>query len=228
MFFKVSLFWLLGGEIHPVVELLLHQRCVLRTVRCVEQPAMTHVQPNAQDGSITVEWFRNDAPVLDGDGRPIRPAVGRLQVWFERADADDPSSPPSGISSVRLSLAEGLTPTVLQRFPWARMLAIADAGARAFGQQSWDLANKILDDAQANYDRAFSVGNRRRPGRRGHPEEFYKHIAARYMAHRRTGAHNPTALLAQEMNYSRSTVAGLIRTARRKGHLPPARPRRAG
>ena len=67
-----------------------------------------------------------------------------------------------------------------------------------------------------------------RPGRRGHSDDHYVAVAERYRQLRALGSASPTATIARERKVSRHTVAGWVSKARDRGHLPPARPGRAG
>ena len=163
--------------------------------------------------------------------------VGTLAVWFSREDPADPTSAPRQVEEVSLSLAGGITPTDLQRFPWSRWLNVADAIARAgdrMSQISWfseraddpDTADgKMLNARIADLDIPI---RRRRPGRKGHPPEFYEEVAKSYLELRVAGVRNPTARIAIERVYSRNTVAGWDTRARELGNLPPGRRGRAG
>lgn len=57
--------------------------------------------------------------------------------------------------------------------------------------------------------------------------EFYKHLVARYLTVMR-GTSRPAAEIAAESGVPVTTVHRWIRDARRRGHLPPARPGAAG
>ena len=76
------------------------------------------------DGSVKVSWFPS-GPHEAG----VAPSSGQLQVWFEPPTYDPDAW--QYVSAVKLQSAEPLTATKLQRFPWKRMLAVADSGFRA-------------------------------------------------------------------------------------------------
>ena len=178
--------------------------------------------PGADGNSVHVQWSLGRE-----DGRR-----GELQVWFDPAEHHR-------VSAVRLSLPDGLTPTDLQRFPWARWLAVADAsrglwnsGLRLddpafFGKAEPKALNSAVSAAREGRrpPRGLSAT---RPGRRGHPDKHYQDVALRYMSLRKEGITNPTAMLATEYVVSRSTAAGWVSEARRRGHLAPARRGRPG
>jgi hypothetical protein len=159
--------------------------------------------------------------------------LGELQVWF--ANVNEGSTDWHGVSAVKLTSAEPLTPTKLQRFPWAKMLAVADAGLRQLeavprgqGEEADDAAWKALRRAFGDDFGNPDQQRRRRPGRRGHPDEFYQAVAKRYVELRAQGVTDPTNRIAREKSYNRSTVAGWVSTARKKDYLPPPRRGRPG
>jgi hypothetical protein len=143
--------------------------------------------------------------------------VAELQVW--PAEGAHPRT-------ARVTLAEGLTPAALQRFPWKSMLTIADAALRIPAEETLAGAGARLDRA---FDAAFpNPDEPRRPGRKGHPDEFYQAIAKEYHFLVAKGATDPTTQLAHARGYNRSTVAGWVSTARQRGYLPAARIGRPG
>lgn len=173
--------------------------------------------------------------------------VGSLAARFSRVDPGDPASSPDRVEQVCLKLAEGLTPTTLQRFAWSRWLAVADAFARTEASDTataWQLARRdpktasVLDRAVLE-ERGLSVSAQRpeerglprsgsRPGRRGHEHAFYERIARRYVELRSQGERAPTKRIANEEFVSRDTAAGWIRRARELQLLPPGRKGRPG
>jgi hypothetical protein len=175
-----------------------------------------------QDGSVVVNWSLGRP-----DGRR-----GELQVWFE-ADSNQQ------VSAVRVSLPDGLTPSGLGRFPWARMMAIADSahvlltpnphlGSLRFFDYPESLRLSDAVEAAREGKRPPRGSRGSRPGRRGHPDSFYQGIATEYLAMRQKGVTNPTAALGEKRHVSRSTAAGWVGRARQRGYLPPGRPGRAG
>jgi hypothetical protein len=217
----------------------------------VQAPALTQASP-LPDGSILVRWFRDvtkaekaavkrwiaDHPnanitnpkamrtypirwstPTEPDGYGPMPLAGELQAWL--ADPDDDSDEGRAVTSVLVTLADPLSPNALQRLPWARLLVIVDAQAKAWHAADGHQYATMMDEA---FGRAWGDGGPpRRPGRRGHPDEWYQAVAARYLALRLEGVTDPTNQIAIEANYNRSTVAGWVSTARKKGYLPPAR-----
>jgi hypothetical protein len=116
------------------------------------------------------------------------------------------------------------------------MLAVADAGLRGLwrpddpeqSEAEWEAMRQAFGDEFVNPDR---TRRNRRPGRKGHPDEFYQAVAAAYTQLVSNGVTNPTTTIAQlseRYGYNRSTVAGWVSTARKKGYLPPARRGRPG
>lgn len=189
----------------------------------MEQPPVTHTRP-LPDGSVIIEWFAGKI-----EGEVHREPLGELHVWFQREAEDDPRSMPVRIDSVRVTLSDGITPTSLQRMPWRRWLTVADATAQAFSQPDWDVANRVMDKA---WDHAWGdldpLRKGRRPGRKGHPDSFYRKVAESYLTLRAHGISNPDKRIADELHYDRSTVAGWVRVCRARGYLPPARRGRPG
>jgi hypothetical protein len=182
------------------------------------QPAKTSVHPN-DDGSITVEWF---APRRKHE-RGIWPSLGSVQVWFDSSD-------PPRTSSARVTLASGLTATKLQRFPWARILRVAEAGSRAFSPAHHsELFSDFGDDPLG---RAFATewpdvtAVPRRPGRRGHGDDFYRRVAQVFDLARAAGVRRPDEYIANEAHCSTSTVRGWAREARKRGYLARGQPGR--
>lgn len=196
-----------------------------------------------KDGSVWVTWGPSPPPLRFPPGQlPTRrelrdmrdsvpPPDGEIRVWFGPS-IDDPQY----VSAVKLELAEPLTPTKLQRFPWKRMLAVADSSLRslerpdddAASDASWEALHQAFGDEFAN---PFGSRHERRPGRKGHPDAFYKTVAGAYTDLVSNGVTNPTtriAELSEQYGYNRSTVAGWVSTARKKGYLPPARRGRPG
>lgn len=210
------------------------------------RPIVSITPDVTEDGAVILR-FIGDSPTADLERRDRRhkplgarragPVVGTLGVWFARTDPTDPRSEPARIHEVSLSLIDGLTPTEIKRFAWSRWLTAADAVARTGGDithPSWRTVEFGDPKSVAGMlTRGLDAENeiplpRRRPGRKGHPEEFYEKVANRYQELRERGIRSPTATIAREMHYSRSTVAGWIKKARRLGKLPPARRGRPG
>jgi hypothetical protein len=167
----------------------------------------------------------------------INALLFELQAWPAANDADGSSG---GFSSVRLTVPGEVSPSTLHRFPWNRMLAAADAAVRLRAAEDGpfaayaDLADEFDDSLRGLFG---AVPHRRRgrrgktpgrPGRRGHPDGHYQWVATAYMQLREQGVSNPTTTIAEEHNYNRSTVAGWISEARKRGYLPPARRGRPG
>jgi len=130
-----------------------------------------------------------------------------------------PDSQVEGVREVRLEMTQGtITPSALRRFAWDRWITAADAYVRTGGADVLEVGEALQATATAQ----------RRPGRRGHEPAFFSGIAARYLALRKDGVRNPVSRIAGEHCVNRNTAAGWVKQARRLGHLPPARPGRAG
>ncbi len=116
---------------------------------------------------------------------------------------------------VEVTSAEGVTPSMLQRFPWGKWLTAADAARRG----DWMAAPEAY---------GLAPPERKRPGRKGHDLAHYKRIAERYQKLRAQGVEAPAKVMAHEGSYNENTVRGWIRRCREMGLLPPGRPGRAG
>jgi hypothetical protein len=128
---------------------------------------------------------------------------------------------------------DSLSPSDLQRFPWATMFAAADAANRGLSDRqpnssSTEVMGILKAHGEGKLKRPRPPRVAKRPGRRGHPDEHFRAVADRYNELRSSGVSNPTATIARERNASRDTVAGWVRGARDRDYLPPARPGRAG
>ena len=126
----------------------------------------------------------------------------------------------------------GLGPSDVARLPWANLFTVADAIDKSEGaRRDPDAISNLVETM-----RTLETKRRppkpprlaRRPGRAGHPDEHYQRVAERYVALRARGVTNPTKTIADERHQARSTVAGWVHEARKRGYLPPARPGRAG
>lgn len=182
-----------------------------------ENPPFVHTlgQP---DGSRVVRWSEGG-----GDGR-----VPYFQVWW---DPKDPTS--DRVLGVMLVLPDGLTPTKLQRFAWAKWLAVADTSRRAVQVTNMSELNDVvqMSDAihAATHDRRLPrglVGTKK--GRRGLPDEHYQRIAHRYQELRMSGDRSPCKTISEEESVNVNTVRTWISTARKRHFLAPGRPGRAG
>ncbi len=149
---------------------------------------------------------------------PRRP--DKIEIRFDRRAPDRPVA-------VTVTAAAGLRPSDLRRLPWHSWFWFADLAQREL-TSSGDGVIELADAAVAFADPQAPPAAPQRPGRRGHTEEHYQHIAQRYTQLVASGARNPTATLAKERGVSRDTAAGWVSGARKRGHLPPARPGRAG
>jgi len=132
-------------------------------------------------------------------------------------------------TKVALETPDGITPSMLQRFAWGQHLTVADliwrqhqAKPGPFPVASDDLLAAVGD--VMGVDRPKGT-----PGRKGHPDDFFRGVADRYLLAMRSGDRSPTMTIARELaDGNRNTAAGWVRRSRELGLLPPARPGRAG
>ncbi len=152
-------------------------------------------------------------------GNPGRP--DRVEIRFDRKLSGRPVS-------ITLTTSDGLRPSDMRRLPWATWFRFADVALREVRPDEHD--EVVLTEAAVAFREESDGGRpaRRRPGRRGHPDQHYQDIARRYRELLSAGARNPTHLIAQENDVSRDTAAGWVAGARTRGYLPPARQGRAG
>jgi hypothetical protein len=184
-----------------------------------EQPEYAVNTIQMPDGSRVIRWTEGRE-----DGR-----CPYLQVWW---DPNDPE--PGRVMAVMLALPDGLTPTTLQRFPWAKWLAVADGSMRAVEVNTMGDLNEVvqMSDAihAAVYDRRPPrgvVGTKKgRPPE--HTDDFYRGIAQLYMELRQLGDPSPNKTIAEEKKVNVSTVRTWVSVARKKGFLAPGRPGRVG
>lgn len=152
-------------------------------------------------------------------GSPGRP--DRVEIRFDRQLS-------GRAVSITLTASDGLRPSDMRRLPWSTWFQFADLAVREM--QPDEHGEVVLTEAAVAFadDKAVTQPARRRPGRRGHPDQHYQDVARRYRQLVSAGARNPTYLIAQENHVSRDTAAGWVTGARTRGFLPPARQGRAG
>jgi hypothetical protein len=190
---------------------------------------MTHVE---KDGSVTISWT---------PGHHVR-GHANLLVKLEANSIR--------AREIHLTSSEGLRASEVQRFAWGRWFAVADAARRLqphgtryvradddvslvppYPPQSYLFAREHLDHtitAAIDRKRPPKTIHAKRPGRRGHPPEFYEEIASHYRELYRAGDRQPTKSIATAENVSRGTAAGWVGEARRRGLLGKARPGQPG
>jgi hypothetical protein len=144
-------------------------------------------------------------------------------VFARTADGDVEPAP----LAARLVHTAGIKPSELNRFAWTRWLTVAEAHARISVGFTVERQSQ-LRAAHDKASRALGIAPRARPGRKGHPPEFYGNIAERYIALLDEGHRDPVNRIANEAHVARATAAGWVREARARKHLPPARKGRAG
>jgi hypothetical protein len=177
-----------------------------------------------KDGFVTQLWPSGGTPrlvtLLFAQGDLVAPATMPL-FRVELAEG-------SRVVSAELRVPDGLTATALQRFPWARWLTIVKETARSEGAAEAP-GDSARDPALSRLVQAATEGKRlrtpvpapKRPGRRGHPESLYRGVGELYAQLCAEGDPHPRATLANQMNYSPNTMAGLLRKARERGFLRP-------
>lgn len=127
-----------------------------------------------------------------------------------------------------------LDASTLQRFAWARWLTVADAAVRDLRVP--EASPHPLNDyfsAGADLEKLHRNTRRRqeaprRPGRRGHSDDFYREVSEYYRHRRWAGSTSPTQDLANEYGVTRNTAAGWVKVARERKLLPLAHRNRAG
>jgi hypothetical protein len=172
----------------------------------------------------------------DGLGARITWPLGREDGARAQLDVFFDESGDGEIIEIRLRNPNGMTPSSLQRFPWKRWVGVADAELRyvmiaeVFAELDAPraIASRRALRAGADARRAPRGDGSARPGRRGHPDEHYRAVADRYRVLATSLVRNPTAQIATECFVARSTAAGWVATARKRGYLPPARRGRPG
>ena len=173
--------------------------------------------PAVQGRTFTVTFFRGHLPKR----RPLSPSAMRKALTGERVGelsirfAGTPDGDIGDVESVELKRRDGLTPSILQRFPWDHWITASDAYVRHGSTAAVGLA-----PATKATNALRETG---RPGRKGHPPEFYERIARRYVDLRVSGDRHPVKTIADEEGQSRNTAAGWVKKARELGHLPKAR-----
>ena len=180
-------------------------------------------------------------------GRGSDPAKWEEAGWVE-AVFDQEAAARSGeiaVQEVRISLPGVMTPTRLQRFPWARCLRVVEAVVRNPGpiypevgtnqraarqkyHEDWGRVNAEINQTINEALHGIRPTAQRRPGRRGHDDDHYRKVADAYKALIAKGETAPNKWIAEDWGYSRNTVAGWVRKARQLGFLAPARKGRAG
>lgn len=160
-----------------------------------------------------------DAAVVEVGDIHEQHARFMVEVKFEEPSRDGlqprrPSNPGRPLS-VTVIADEGLTPSMLQRFPWGRWLRAATAAR----QKDWDALFSAAGLEIAT--------KRKRPGRRGHDLAHYQGVAMRYKELAAKGE-SPAKVIANEQGFNQNTVRGWIRRCRELELLPPAEAGRAG
>lgn len=133
---------------------------------------------------------------------------------------------------IALRSPTGLRASEVARLPWSNLFTVADAIDKSLSatrtMRPLRAVVKMMQSLEPKRRSARAPKVAKRPGRAGHPDSHYAKVAEAYMALRARGVTNPTQTIADEWGYSRSTVAGWVHEARKRGHLGKALPGRAG
>ena len=127
---------------------------------------------------------------------PVRRATLVARYWATASHSHSVTLAGCG-SEVRRSLS---------RFPLSTWLAVADTVRRTY-------------DTAARDSSPVKGPARRRPGRAGHGDAFYRDVALRYRDLQSAGSAKPTQTIAEERGVPRNTAAGWVRGARERGFL---------
>lgn len=170
-------------------------------------------QGNPLPVTWTCEFHR-----LSNDG-----PIAKLLVDFDENDT---------VTGAHLTKVDGLTATELVRFPWARWISAATHSVQAArriyagdGMMGTE-ARAAMDEIEESVEEAQR--QRKRPGRGGHPREFYEALAWRYSKLVADGVKNPVQTITDELigrgeHVSRNTVATWVKRARELELLPHVR-----
>jgi hypothetical protein len=130
---------------------------------------------------------------------------------------DPPPDAPEWYGSKRVEV----TARSLRQLPLAALLGSIEAlrddpKARAFYREVFRLADDLPERP------------RRRPGRKGHDQAHFEHVAEAYRAALARAPQAPVKLLAEQLHASEATVRRWVHRARDMGLLGPSTPGRAG
>lgn len=152
------------------------------------------------------------------DGRDVTERVVGFEVRRQH-----PEQPTESVLSARL-----LRSVTLGRLAREAMRELRNRADRAADPRFWrdDPAGQEQAILKALALRSESLGPRGRPGRRGHPDQYYARLAVDYEVWQRTG--ECLATLAKREHLSASALRAALGTARRRGLLTSAPPGRAG
>ncbi|MCU1591975.1 MAG: hypothetical protein JWP11_3231 [Frankiales bacterium] len=145
-------------------------------------------------------------------GREQSDDVGGWGAWLAQTEIVDAA--PDG----------GITTAVLRQIPLA---VLAQQVREAAPRHAEALASLGYVDSDWS-DAVDQVAKNPRPGRTGRSDKFYAQMASEYTARVAVGNRRPVEDMATQMRYSRSTVEGWIKAARKRELLTPARPGQPG
>lgn len=117
---------------------------------------------------------------------------------------------------------KGISATLIRNLPWTQLLEMCRRSAIAAADSNKGLSEWMDHDLP---DIESIQGAVVRPGRAGRDDLFYAQIANTYLELIEEGDLRPIDTIASLEQYSRDTVAGWIKTARKRGLLssPPGR-----
>lgn len=117
---------------------------------------------------------------------------------------------------------KGISATLIRNLPWTQLLQMCRHSA-VIAAESNDVLNEWTDHELPDVDTI--KGAVVRPGRAGRDDLFYAQIARTYLELIEEGDLSPIDTIAVREQYSRDTVAGWIKTARKRRLLsgPPGR-----
>jgi hypothetical protein len=180
------------------------------------------VGPDSDDGRTgTVYFFSTRRPglflalTLQLDGSET---VERFEVWRQHQ-----TGPAQFDIGTRL-----LRSVPLGRLARAALLELRRRADHGTDPRFWqgDPAGQEQAMLQSLALRSEPIGGHTRPGRRGHPDDYYAQLAVDYQDWLRTGER--LAGLAERHHMSESALRAALHTARRKDFLTPALRGRAG
>jgi hypothetical protein len=177
-------------------------------------------ESQSNDRTGTVYFFSTRRPgtflaitlPLDGSEN----VVG-FEVWQQEQER------PTGVVTTRL-----LRSVPLGRLASVALTELRRRANRSTATQRWggDSAGQEHAVVRSLALLATPIGGHKRPGRRGHPDDYYARLALEYEEWQRSG--DRLSVMAARRFLSEPALRASLGTARRKGFLTPAPPGRAG